>query len=43
MGRVDPQGLPGDRVEYRDKVLYLNGEAMPQELVAQLPGLLQSK
>jgi signal peptidase I len=30
-------GLPGDRLEYRDKVLYLNGERMPQELVAQLP------
>ncbi|MDH5326494.1 MAG: signal peptidase I [Gammaproteobacteria bacterium] len=23
-------GLPGDRVEYRDKVVYINGEEMPQ-------------
>jgi signal peptidase I len=32
-------GLPGDRVAYRDKVLYVNGERMPQSLIAQLPPL----
>jgi len=32
-------GLPGDRVEYRNKVLYVNGEEMPQSLIAQLPPL----
>ncbi len=26
-------GLPGDRIAYRDKVLYVNGELMPQEPV----------
>lgn len=25
-------GLPGDRIEYRDKVLYINGQPMKQEL-----------
>jgi signal peptidase I len=30
-------GLPGDVVRYKDKVLYINGEAQPQELLAQLP------
>mgnify|MGYP002682391051 CR=1 FL=1 len=30
---------PGDRVAYRDKVLYVNGEQMPQSLIAQLPPL----
>lgn len=29
-------GLPGDRIEYRDKVLYINGEQMPQEFMARL-------
>lgn len=30
-------GLPGDRLVYRDKILYINGEPMPQELVAKVP------
>ncbi len=30
-------GLPGDRIEYRDKVLYINGEQAPQTLMAALP------
>ncbi|MEM0953988.1 MAG: signal peptidase I [Pseudomonadota bacterium] len=30
-------GLPGDTVRYIDKKLYINGELMPQELLAQLP------
>ncbi len=30
-------GLPGDRVAYIDKTLYINGEAQSQELLAQLP------
>ncbi len=30
-------GLPGDRIEYRDKVLYINGEQAPQTLLAALP------
>jgi signal peptidase I len=30
-------GLPGDRVTYVNKTLYINGEAQPQELLAQLP------
>ncbi len=30
-------GLPGDSVRYIDKKLYINGELMPQELLAQLP------
>ena len=32
-------GLPGDRIAYRDKVLYVNGKQMPQSLIAQLPPL----
>lgn len=32
-------GLPGDIIEYRDKILTINGEEMPQELVAELPPL----
>jgi signal peptidase I len=32
-------GLPGDRIAYRDKVLYVNGERMSQQLIAQLPPL----
>jgi len=32
-------GLPGDHIVYRDKVLYVNGEEMPQTLIAQLPPL----
>lgn len=30
-------GVPGDVVTYRNKVVYVNGEAQPQALVAQLP------
>ncbi len=30
-------GLPGDRIRYVDKKLYVNGEQVPQELLAQLP------
>jgi signal peptidase I len=30
-------GLPGDRVRYIDKQLYVNGEPVPQKLLAQLP------
>lgn len=30
-------GVPGDRIEYRDKVLYVNGQQQTQKLLAQLP------
>jgi signal peptidase I len=30
-------GLPGDRIEYRAKVLYVNGQEMRQQVIAQLP------
>ncbi|WP_286237123.1 signal peptidase I [Neptuniibacter halophilus] len=30
-------GLPGDQIRYQDKVLYVNGVAQPQTLLAQLP------
>ncbi|TQV84308.1 signal peptidase I [Exilibacterium tricleocarpae] len=30
-------GLPGDEILYVNKVLYINGEKMPQQLVASLP------
>jgi signal peptidase I len=30
-------GLPGDRIEYRNKVLFINGEQVPQTLLAELP------
>ena len=30
-------GLPGDRIAYHDKVLYVNGERVPQELIVQMP------
>src|SRR5690606_20379884 len=30
-------GLPGDRIEYRDKVFTINGEIVPQTLLAELP------
>ena len=30
-------GLPGDRIAYRGKVLYVNGEEVPQELMMQMP------
>lgn len=30
-------GLPGDVVEYRDKVLFINGEKAEQKLLARLP------
>jgi signal peptidase I len=32
-------GLPGDRIEYRRKVLFVNGRQVEQELIAQLPPL----
>jgi signal peptidase I len=32
-------GLPGDRIEYRDKQLFVNGVEMKQDLIAQLPPL----
>jgi len=32
-------GLPGDKIVYRDKVLYINGERMSQQMIAQLPPL----
>ena len=31
-------GLPGDTVSYRDKALYINGEAVPQEVVGRFIG-----
>jgi len=31
-------GLPGDQVRYEDKTLYINGERVPQALVAALSG-----
>lgn len=30
-------GLPGDRISYENKVLYINGEPAPQQFVAALP------
>jgi signal peptidase I len=30
-------GLPGDKIRYVDKVLYVNGERLSQKLLAQLP------
>ncbi|MDA0977505.1 MAG: signal peptidase I, partial [Proteobacteria bacterium] len=30
-------GVPGDRVRYQDKTLYINGEKQPQTFVAQIP------
>jgi len=30
-------GLPGDRIRYRDKQLFINGEPVPREFVARLP------
>lgn len=30
-------GVPGDLIEYKDKVLRINGEIQPQELLAELP------
>jgi signal peptidase I len=30
-------GLPGDRIRYIDKVLYVNGEQVPQEYIGQFP------
>jgi signal peptidase I len=35
-------GVPGDHVVYRDKVLFVNGEEVPQDLIAQLPPLAPS-
>ncbi|HVV67880.1 MAG TPA: signal peptidase I [Gammaproteobacteria bacterium] len=28
-------GLPGDHIQYKDKVLYINGKAMPQQFVSE--------
>ena len=36
-------GLPGDTIRYQGKRLYINGEEMSQELVAQLPPLAPQK
>lgn len=30
-------GLPGDVIRYQNKILYINGKAQPQQLLAQLP------
>lgn len=30
-------GLPGDKIQYRDNVLYVNGEVVPQELIGEDP------
>ncbi len=30
-------GLPGDRIQYVNKQLFINGQVQPQELLAQLP------
>lgn len=30
-------GLPGDKVQYRDNVLYVNGAVVPQELIGEDP------
>ncbi|MFA7552948.1 MAG: signal peptidase I [Spongiibacteraceae bacterium] len=32
-------GLPGDHIRYQNKQLFINGEAAPQELLAELPPL----
>jgi signal peptidase I len=32
-------GLPGDTVTYREKVLYVNGERVERQPVAELPGI----
>lgn len=32
-------GLPGDHIRYKDRVLYINGEQMPQAFVARLPAV----
>ncbi|MBP8925172.1 MAG: signal peptidase I [Pseudomonadales bacterium] len=32
-------GVPGDTIRYSAKVLYVNGQQMPQDLIAQLPPL----
>ncbi len=31
-------GVPGDRIEYRNKQVFVNGEAIPQEWLAEIPG-----
>ncbi|MFC4258338.1 signal peptidase I [Marinobacter lacisalsi] len=33
-------GLPGDRIRYRNKTLYVNGEEVPTRFVARLPPLV---
>ncbi|GGO82444.1 signal peptidase I [Marinobacterium nitratireducens] len=30
-------GVPGDRIRYQNKMLFINGKPQPQELLAQLP------
>ena len=32
-------GLPGDKIEYKNKLLTINGKTMPQQLLAELPPL----
>jgi signal peptidase I len=32
-------GLPGDRIRYQNKTLFVNGKPQPQQLLAQLPPL----
>lgn len=32
-------GLPGDKIRYQDKTLFINGEAIPTSFVARLPPL----
>lgn len=36
-------GLPGDELVYRDKVLYVNGKEMTQQLLAEVPPLNPSE
>ena len=36
-------GLPGDEIVYRDKVLYVNGVEMTQQLLAEVPPLNPSE
>ncbi len=34
-------GIPGDRIAYRDKMLYVNGEKVPQEMLGSYVGVGQ--
>lgn len=36
-------GLPGDKISYKNKVLYINGEAMPQEKTGTYRGIGSGK